>query len=155
MENISKHITYKEATFSATAKRKGITNSPDHVQLDNMKMVANDCFEPARVHFDKAIFINSFFRCVTLNSVIGGSQTSQHCSMDGSAIDMDTRGTKGFTNAELFNWLRENVEFDQLLWEYGNDNEPDWVHISKRKSNNRGEVMRVMKIDGVTRYRKI
>lgn len=154
MDKISKHITYREATYSPTAIKKGITNSPDEIQLENMQLVANDCFEPAREHFGKAIFVNSFFRSRELNSRIGGSSTSQHCSDDGSAIDMDTRDQPDFTNAELFYWLKDNVVFDQLIWEFGTDQEPAWVHISKTRGHNRGEVLRAKRIDGKTKYFK-
>lgn len=149
-ENISKHITYREATYSPTAIKKGITNSPTEEQIRRMKVLAEKVLEPARVHFGKAIYYNSFFRSVTLNSIIGGSRTSDH--QTGGAADADTRGQEDFTNAELFNWIKDNCEFDQLIWEFGNNDEPDWVHVSYREGENRNQVLRAKRIDGKVRY---
>ncbi len=138
---ISKHITYKEATRSNTAIRKGIKNEPNSEQLLAMKTVAEKCFEPVRVHFNKPIRINSFFRSEELNEVIGGSKTSQHCK--GEAIDMD--GLNGLSNAEIFYYILTNLEFDQLIWEYGTDENPDWVHVSFTNSRkNRKSVLKAV-----------
>lgn len=126
MKPISKHITYKEGVRSATATRRGIKNTPGESQLAAMKLVAKKVFEPVRTHFDKPIRINSFFRSKALNRAIGGSSTSQHCQ--GEAIDMD--GLSGLTNAEIFHYIKDNLEFDQLIWEFGTDKEPDWIHVS-------------------------
>ena len=150
MENISKHITYKEATHSNTATRKGITNSPDAEQLVRMKALAKHILEPTREYFGKPIYYNSFFRCITLNQVLGGSNTSDHVT--GNAADIDTKGQEGFSNADLFNHIKETYDFDQLIWEFGDDNEPDWVHVSYRAENNRNQVLRAKRIDGVVRY---
>jgi len=151
MKRVSKHISRKEAIFSPTAIRKGITNEPTAKQWECMSKVANRCFEPAREHFGKPIYINSFFRCVTLNKAIGGSGSSDH--INGMAIDMDTRGQKDFTNLELFHWLRLNVDFDQLIYEYGNEQEPDWVHISYRsEKENRKQVLKAFRKEGKTAY---
>lgn len=151
--NISPHISYKEATKSQTATRKGIDNTPTAQQLCNMSMVANDCFEPARNHFGVGIGISSFLRVPLLNRAIGSSDSSQHCAdldrklIDAAAIDQDCDIlNNGLTNSELFYWQKDNVEFDQLIWEYGDDPseegaQPDWVHISKRAHSNRNQVL--------------
>ena len=148
-ERISEHISGKEGVYSSTATRKGISNIPNPDQLEAMKLVAEKVFEPLRVHFDKPIRINSFFRCSALNVAVGGSGSSQHCK--GEAIDMDA--TKGVTNAQLFNYIKDNLEFDQLIWEYGTDKEPDWVHVSftDRKAN-RGIVLKAVKGKGYIHY---
>ena len=125
---ISKHISYKEATHSNTATRRGIKNVPTEKHLTAMKALAKNVFEPVRVHFDKPIRVNSFFRSSALNKAIGGSTTSQHCK--GEAIDIDA--TKGFTNKQIYNYIKNNLEYDQLIWEFGTDAEPDWVHVSYR-----------------------
>ena len=144
MKKISKHITYKEATHSNTAIRLGIKNEPKIDQLDAMKYVANMVFEPARSHFNKPIRINSFFRSVTLNNKIGGSSSSQHCK--GEAIDMDAIG---FSNEELFNYIKDNLKFDQLINEYNYS----WIHVSyKLIGKNRNMVMKADRIDGKTKY---
>lgn len=152
MERISKHISYNEATYSPTAARKGITNSPEQEQLARMKELADNIFEPLREHFKEPIYINSFFRSVTLNSVIGGSSTSQHCS--GQAMDIRIGHNSEFTNRDLFEYIKDNLDFCQLIYEFGNDESPKWVHVSYVKESNRKEVLRAKRIDGKVRYSK-
>jgi zinc D-Ala-D-Ala carboxypeptidase len=144
MENISKHITYAEATKSQIAVRNKIDNTPNDEELANMKLVAENCFEPLREWYKKAIGISSFFRNKKVNQLAGGSNSSDHpkgCSID---IDADIFNN-GITNAQIFNWLKDNVEFDQLIWEYGDDKNPAWVHISFRKSGNRKQILYIKK----------
>lgn len=136
---ISAHISLREATASQTATRLGIPNTPPASVLDAMRTVAEACFEPARAHFGKAILVSSFYRSPALNAAIGGSPTSDHCL--GRAIDLDSDDP---SNLDLFNWLRENVPFDQLINEFPDEHgNPDWVHISYRSpSTNRQQVLR-------------
>jgi hypothetical protein len=152
MDRISKHISYKEGTYSPTAERKGITNSPTSFQLEKMKELAENVFEPLREHFGEPIYINSFFRSITLNSVIGGSSTSQHCS--GEAMDIRFGHNSSYTNRDLFEYIKDNLDFCQLIYEFGNDEAPKWVHVSYTKESNRKEVLRAKRIDGKTRYNK-
>ena len=124
---ISDHITYAEAIHSNTAKRRGIDNTPNPAQVETMKVTAEKIFEPLRKWVGGPIKVNSFFRSAELNTAIGGSKTSQHCK--GQAIDIDdVFGYK--TNAEMYNWIKENLNFDQMIWEFGTDMNPNWVHIS-------------------------
>jgi hypothetical protein len=143
MENISEHISYKEATLSPTAVRMGIDNTPDEHHLKRMKLVAEKCFEPIRKHYGKPIKVTSMFRSLELNKAIGGSSTtSQH--MQGEAIDFVCDDMK-----ELIEWIRKNIEHDQLIYEYGNDESPDWIHISYTEQRpNRQQVLRVKRVDG-------
>tara|TARA_R100000773_G_scaffold19722_1_gene17703 strand:+ start:1642 stop:2100 length:459 start_codon:yes stop_codon:yes gene_type:complete len=147
---ISKHISYKEAVHSATAKRRGIENVPNEDQLDNMYRVAEFIFEPLRLYVGGAIKITSFFRSEELNTAIGGSTKSQHCK--GQAIDIDdVFGYK--TNYEMFTYIRENLDFDQLIYEFGSNDNPDWVHCSYvSKKENRNRVLRAIRENGKTRY---
>ena len=147
---ISKHISYKEATQSQTAVRKGINNDPDAYQLQNMQVLAEKIFEPLREHFGVPIAINSFFRSTKLNKAIGGASNSQHTQ--GRAIDVDdTLG--GVSNKQMFDWIRENLDYDQLIWEFGNNTNPDWVHISYvSESENRKRVLKASKKNGKTVY---
>ena len=124
---ISKHISYKEGVYSTTATRRGIDNTPNDEQLTNMELVADEVFEPLRSYVGGPIKINSFFRSPELNTAIGGSKTSQHCK--GQAIDIDDTFGR-MTNAEMYHWIKEYLEFDQMIWEFGDDDNPDWVHIS-------------------------
>lgn len=126
---ISEHLDLSEVTKSDTAKRLGISNQPTPEHLENFKKLANNVFEPIRKHFGKPIFISSGYRSVELNTAIKGSLSSQHCS--GEAIDIDMDGTKdGVTNVMVFNYIKDNLPFDQLIWEFGNSVTPDWVHVS-------------------------
>ena len=127
MENISKHISYKEATRSNTALRRGIDNIPDVEELENMKLIAEKVFEPLRKWVGGPIKINSFYRSPELNVAIGGSKKSQHCH--GQAIDLDdTYGHR--SNASMFHHIRYSLDFDQMIWEFGDDKNPAWVHVS-------------------------
>jgi len=150
---ISDHITYKEATRSNTATRRGIDNTPGDYEVSNMIGVAKNIFEPLREWVGGPIKINSFYRCVDLNSAIGGSSRSQHC--EGRAIDIDDIfGHK--TNAEMFHYIKDNLNFDKLIWEFGDDKNPDWVHVSYISNDeNRGRVMVAERVDGKTKYRYV
>ena len=127
MQRISKNISYKEGVYSITANRIGLENKPNEKQLANMKTIAEKVFQPLREWVGGPVKINSFFRSPDLNKAIGGSKTSQHCK--GQAIDFDDNfGYK--TNAEMFKYIRENLDYDQMIWEFGDDENPNWVHVS-------------------------
>ena len=153
MERISDHITLREATKSNTALRLNINNIPNDYQTGNMVAIAVNLFEPLRKWVGGPIRINSFFRSDKLNEAIGGSNRSQHCQ--GRAMDIDDNfGHK--TNAEMFEYIKQNLNYDQMIWEFGDDANPDWVHISYvSKDQNRGRCLRAEKIDGKTQYREI
>ena len=150
---ISDHITYAEAIHSNTAKRRGIDNTPNPTQVENMKLTAEKIFEPLRKFVGGPIKVNSFFRSSELNTQIGGSKTSQHCK--GQAIDIDdVFGYK--TNAEMYNWIKENLDFDQMIWEFGTDMNPNWVHISYvSEEDNRNRCLKAYKDDRKTKYKII
>lgn len=150
---ISDHISYAEATFSATAKRYGIDNTPGDCELKAMMVVAEKVFEPLRNHFGVPIKINSFFRSKTLNKRVGGAATSQH--VRGEAIDIDdTLG--GVTNKQIFEYIVNNLDYDQIIWEFGNDKNPDWVHVSYvSPDKNRRIKLRAIRRNGRTSYIRI
>jgi len=150
MSKLSKNISMREATESYTAKRLGINNIPSDYQLTNMTGVAENIFEPLRKWVGGQIKINSFFRSPELNKAIGGSSKSQHC--EGRAIDIDdVYGYK--TNAEMYTWIKENLDFDQIIWEFGTDKNPDWVHVSYvSPDENRMRCLKAKKINGKTVY---
>jgi zinc D-Ala-D-Ala carboxypeptidase len=139
---ISEHITYHEAVFSQTAITKGIQNIPDPDQLLKMKDLAENIFEPLRKGLgDKPIFISSFFRCKELNNIISNVKKSQH--INGEAFDLNNTGKKDApTNAQIFFYIKTNLNFDQLIWEFGNDLRPDWVHVSFVLNQNRKQVLK-------------
>ena len=136
MKKISKHISYKEATHSDTAKRKKITNKPKAEHIKNMELLAEKVFEPLREWVDAPIKVNSMFRSEELNSVIKGSLNSSH--LTGNAMDITSMGGK--TNLEMFHYIKDNLDFDQLIWEFGA--EPKWLHVSYiNEKDNRKQVL--------------
>ena len=155
MEKISKHLSYGEVVRSDTAKRLGINNQPNDSALPYIRMVANTIFEPLREALGgKPIAVTSFYRSVRLNKAIGGSSKSQHCK--GQAVDLDADVHGGMTNSEIFNYIRYNLPFDQLIWEFGDDNEPDWVHVSLVATGNRKQCLKATRTaGGKTKYEYI
>ena len=150
---ISKHISYKEGVYSNTAIRRGINNDPNDEQLNNMELIAEKVFEPLRKWVGGPIKINSFFRSPELNTAIGGSGKSQHCK--GQAIDIDDTFGKA-TNAEMYHWIKDNLDFEQMIWEFGDDHNPAWVHISYvSKEKNRNRCLLAYKENKKTKYKVI
>ena len=150
---ISNHISYKEATYSRTATRLDIENKPSKKHLENMCEVADEVFEPLRMYVGGPIKINSFFRAPKLNKAIGGSTKSQHCH--GQAIDIDDTFGRA-TNAEMYHFIKEHLDFDQMIWEFGDDDNPDWVHISYvSPEENRKRCLKAYKENGKTKYKVI
>lgn len=150
---LTEHVTYAEATKSFTAIRLGIENIPNEDQLFNMIVLSTEIFEPLRKWVKGPIKINSFFRSEALNQAIRGASSSQHCQ--GRAMDLDdVYGHK--TNAEMFDFITTHLDFDQIIWEFGDDNNPDWVHVSYvSKEENRRNVLRAVKENGKTIYKTL
>tara|TARA_B100000085_G_C18516851_1_gene501989 strand:- start:363 stop:827 length:465 start_codon:yes stop_codon:yes gene_type:complete len=150
MERISKHISYHEGIRSNTALRLNINNTPTDYHLSNMENLAYHLFEPLREWVGGPIKITSFYRNEKLNKAIGGSSRSQHC--EGRAIDIDdTFGYK--TNAEMFDYIKKNLSFDKMIWEFGDDNNPAWVHVSyDSPDSNRQRTYKAISQNGRTIY---
>jgi len=153
MKKISEHITYAEAIHSNTAKRRGIDNTPNKDQTECMKITAEKIFEPLRKFVGGPIKVTSMFRSADLNKAIKGSKSSQH--MKGQAMDLDdVYGYK--TNAEMYHWIKENLNFDQLIWEFGSDDNPNWIHVSYVSDDkNRNRCLKAYKESGKTKYKVI
>jgi hypothetical protein len=158
---LSEHLSLAEVTRSETAKRKGISNMPTEAHITNFKLLAENVFEPIRNHFGKPIHISSGYRSAELNKSIGGAgktvngvyiPSSQHCQ--GEAIDIDMDGhAGGVTNKMVFDFIKENLNFDQLIWEFGTDANPDWVHVSYESTGKqRKQILKAVKKGGVTSY---
>jgi hypothetical protein len=148
---ISQHLDLVEVTRSETAKRRGISNEPTPEHLENFKILAENVFEKMRVHFGVPIRISSGYRSKALNTAIGGSLTSQHCK--GEAIDIDMDGsTSGVTNLDLFNFIKDNLVFDQLIAEFPKNSNPSWVHVSYNKDKNRKQILVAKMINNKTTY---
>ena len=147
---ISKYVSYKEVVYSRTAIRKDLDNTPTTDHLANAILISQNLFDPLREWVEGPLKINSFFRSLELNRAIGGSKTSQH--MKGEAIDIDDNyGHK--TNLEVFNHIKDNMDFDQLINEFPDkDGNPSWIHVSYKKKGNRGQVLKAVKEKGKTKY---
>ena len=140
MKRISKHISYKEAVGSNYAKQKGIKNKPNEDQVENMKLLAKEVFEPLREWVGCPIRVNSMFRSLELNTALKGSKTSSH--MKGEAMDITSMacGKENCkSNLDMFHYIKDNLDFDQLIWEFGK--EPKWLHVSYNKDKNRKQVL--------------
>jgi len=150
---LSKHVSDKEGSYSITALRLGLDNTPGDYEYSNMRLISEKIFEPLREYVAGPIKINSFYRGPDLNKAIGGSSKSQHCQ--GRAIDIDdTYGHK--TNAQMYKWIKDNLNFDQMIWEFGNDKNPAWVHVSYvSEDQNRNRCLKAYKENGKTKYKVI
>ena len=126
--NLTKNLTLAEVTKSTTAKRLGIDNQPDEWTIENLRAVGECIFQPLRDSFGCPIYVSSGYRSPELNAAIGGSKRSQH--MEGRALDLDADVYGCCTNGEIFRYILNNLTFDQLIWEFGDNDNPDWVHVS-------------------------
>jgi len=141
---LSKNLSLREAVKSTTAKRLGIKNEPSEIEVLNLKAVSKNVFQPIRDNFGVPIYVSSGFRSKELNESIGGSATSQHCQ--GRALDLDADVFGGVSNADIFFYIKECLDFDQLIWEFGDGENPDWVHVSyASQENNRNRVLKAYK----------
>lgn len=143
---LSENFTLAELTKSSTATRLGIDNTPDPQQLENLVELCHKVLQPLRDAIGP-IRISSGLRVPALNKAIGGSSTSQHCAINGAAADIDIEDNK-----KVFDYIKNNLQFDQLIWEFGNEKQPDWVHVSYHYGHNRGQVLKAIKKDGKTKY---
>jgi hypothetical protein len=146
---LSEHLDLSEIIRSESAKRNGISNMPTPEHIENLKALAIKIFEPIRNHFKVPIRVSSGYRSKELNTFIKGSLSSQHCK--GQAIDLDMDGTS-ITNRHVFDFVKDNLPFDQLIYEFGDDDNPDWVHVSYNRHGSRGQVLKAYKLNNQTKY---
>jgi hypothetical protein len=147
---LSAHFALSEFTRSESAKREGLDNTPTAEHLENLKTLCEKVLEPIRLRFG-SINISSGYRGKMLNHFIGGSVSSDHCLGRAADIDMDDSGT-GVTNTEVFNYIKDNLDYDQLIWEFGTKEKPDWVHVGYRGKDNRKQTLRATKVNGKSQY---
>lgn len=147
---LSKNLSLQEATKSITALRHGVDNTPDEYVIKNLERIARYIFQPMRDYFKHPIAVTSGYRSKKLNRIVNGSRYSQHIT--GEALDLDADVYKGMTNADLFHFIDLHLDYDQLIWEFGDDENPDWVHVSLKREDNRGRKMRAVREDGKTTY---
>lgn len=150
---LSKYFTLAELTPSSTAKRLGIKNDPTPEHLECLKGLCVNVLDKVREHFGKPIWVSSGYRSKALNEATpGSSATSQHCSGEAADLDQDGRGT-GVTNKMVFDYIKDNLVFDQLIYEYGTDANPDWVHVSwESTGKQRKQVLRCTRVNGKPVY---
>jgi len=140
--NLSKHVTLEEFQNSPTATTHGIKNEMSLSQIESAKLLCENVFEPLRIHLNIPIKISSGYRSPQLNKMIKGSLSSQHCKAEAMDIKIGAKG---------FNFIKDKLDFDQLIWEFGNDENPSWVHVSF-SSKNRKQVLKATKKNGKTIY---
>jgi hypothetical protein len=145
---LSEHLVLSEVTRSDMAKRKGVSNMPTPEHIENFKILAENIFEPIRKHFGVPIMISSGYRSKELNKAIGGATSSQH--LLGQALDLDMDGTpNGVTNKMVFDYIKANLNFDQLINEF----DYSWVHVSYNPSGKqRKQILNAIKVGGKTSY---
>lgn len=146
---LSKNLDLSEVTRSESAKRHGISNQPTPEHIENFKLLAEKIFEPIREHFNVPIRISSGYRSKDLNAKIGGSKTSDHCF--GYAIDIDNDGTS-ITNNEIFYFIKDNLKWKQLIFEFPVNGKASWIHVSYQASNLKNEILIAKKLYGKTVY---
>jgi len=152
MSKISEHLDLSEVIRSEQAKRMGISNMPTPEHIENMKKLAENIFEPIRNNFRVPIHISSGYRSEALNKAIGGSKTSQHSKCEAIDIDMDG-SSNGVTNKMVFDYIYKNLNFDQLIWEFGTSENPDWVHVSyNSKGTQRKQALKAIRGANGTTY---
>lgn len=144
---LSNNFTLQEMVHSHTANQKRIVNEPNEAQIENLRILCENVLQPLRDALGP-IHISSGFRSVKLNTAIGGSSSSQHCALKGAASDIDM----GKRNAEVFNYIKDHLVWDQLIWEFGTDENPSWVHVSYNEGHNRKQILKAIKQGGKTKY---
>ena len=150
---LSNHVSLAEFCHSDTAKRRGIDNTiKDPAHLASAKLLCEKIFQPIREHFGVPIYISSGYRSAALNRAVRGSSSSRHCKAEAMDIDADRYGK--VTNKEIFDYIREHLEWDQMIWEFGNDSQPDWVHVSFKATGNRRQILKAIKEGASTEYVK-
>jgi hypothetical protein len=149
---LSNYVSLSEVTKSDTAARRGISNEPTPEHLENLKTICTEVFDKIREHFGVPIYISSGYRSAALNKAIGGSSTSDHNLGRALDLDQDFR-SNGITNMDVFKFIKDNLEFDQLIYEFGNSKNPDWVHVGYRKGANRKQILIAYKDGAKTKYK--
>ena len=141
--HLSEHFSKQEITYSPTAEKYKINNTPSKEQWKRIQILVDEVLEPVRVGLNNPIIINSVFRSAKLNERVKGAGTSQHLANNGAAADIEC---PNLGNKELFDYIVNNCNFDQLIWEYGDKQNPDWVHVSYiSKEKNRNQILKCVK----------
>lgn len=150
---LSKNLSLSEVIKSSTAIRRGLDNTPTDEHIENLKYLAEKVFQPLREHFGVPIYVSSGYRSKALNEAIGGSLRSFHSY--GMALDLDQdHRNNGITNADVFYYIKDNLPFTELIWEFGEETNPNWVHVAIARGREDEKKAKVAKrIDGKTTYK--
>ena len=139
---LSNNLSLSEVTKSNTAIRRGIDNTPTDLHIINLKYLAKKVFQPIREHFGAAIYVSSGYRSKALNEAIGGSKSSFHSHGMALDLDMDGRSNK-ITNADIFNYIKDNLPYSELIWEFGTEENPNWVHVAIAKGREDEKITKI------------
>ena len=148
---LSRNFTLTELTKSDTAIRKGINNNPNAEQIEKLKALCENILQPVRDHFGR-VKVTSCFRSIDLCLAIGSSAHSQHARAE--AADFECVGVD---NAELADWIKRELPYDQLILEYYTPGEPNsgWIHCSYTEGMPRKQFLHAFREDGKTKYKPI
>jgi len=149
MTQLTVNFSLHELTKSETALRMGFDNTPGEVEIASLKLLAEKVLQPVRDHFAKGVKVNSGYRSPESNAAVKGSKTSDHCL--GRAADIEIPGVP---NAELAQWIMDNLDYTQLILEFYTPGIPDsgWVHVSFDPANLKKQELTAMKVAGKTQY---
>jgi zinc D-Ala-D-Ala carboxypeptidase len=149
MTQLSKNFSLSEMIKSETALRHGMDNTPGEAEIANLKLLAEKVLQPVRDHYAKGVKVNSGFRHPEVNAKVGGSKTSDHCK--GQAADIEIPGV---ANGDLAEWIKNNLEYTQLILEFYTPGIPDsgWVHVSYDPANLKKQVLTATRQNGKTVY---
>lgn len=150
---LSPHFTYEEFTHSDYAKKHGINNDMGQTEYYNAERLCLDVLEPIRDELGMPINITSGYRSPELNSKIGGAKYSQH--MTSSAADCVCKDNKKLFDTAVRLMKEGEIEVSQIIWEFGTDKRPDWVHIGLNNISKHNEVLKATKKNGKTIYTKL
>jgi hypothetical protein len=147
--NLSTNFSLHELTKSETALRMGFDNTPDEETTENLRLLCEKVLQPVRDHYGKGVKVNSGYRSPESNSAVGGSKTSDHCK--GMAADIEIPGV---ANADLAQWIMDNLDYTQLILEFYTPGIPDsgWVHVSFNPADLRKQELTATKVAGKTQY---
>lgn len=147
--NLTANFSLHEMTKSETALRMGLDNTPGEAEIENLRLLCEKVLQPIRDHYGKGVKVNSAYRSPESNSAVGGSKTSDHCK--GMAADIEIPGV---ANADLAQWIMNNLEYTQLILEFYTPGVPDsgWVHVSFDPAQLKKQELTATKVAGKTQY---
>ena len=149
MTQLSANFSLHELSKSETALRMGLDNTPDDEATENLRLLCEKVLQPVRNHYGKGVKVNSAYRSPESNAAVGGSKTSDHCK--GMAADIEIPGV---ANADLAQWIMDNLDYTQLILEFYTPGIPDsgWVHVSFDPNNLKKQELTATKVAGKTQY---